>query len=166
MARAVLLGAQHGRDRQHALGADEIGVKGRSQRIAAPADAGDFGAPFGQQRIVHGDDQRRRGIELGEHAAARHGEQVVGVEASFGKQAIDGRPVLEAGATGVQHGGEGAAAQPDQRGQHQGFDFLLDAALAASGEGLAGEGLEGVEEPRRRVFFQAEGGAWGRLRTS
>ena len=165
--RAALVGAQHGRDPQHALGADEVGVKGRSQRIAAPGGAGDFGAAFGQQRIVHGDEQRRGGIEFSEHAAARHRKQRVGVEANFRKQAIDGRPVPEAGAAGVQHAGDGAAAQSGQSGQHQGFDFLLDALLAAAVEGFAGEGLEGVEEPRRRAFFfKAEGGAWGRLRTS
>ncbi len=37
--RAALLGAQHGRDRPYALGAAEVGMKGRPQRIAAPADA-------------------------------------------------------------------------------------------------------------------------------
>ena len=164
--RAALLGAQHGRDRPYALGADEIGVKGRSQRIAAPGAAGDFGAAFGQQRIVTGDDPWRGGIELGDAATARHGEQAAGVEASLREQAIERRPVLEFGAAGVPHGGDGAAAQPGQSSQHQAFDFLPGAALAASVEGLAGEGLEGAREPRRRVFFKAEGGAWGRLRTS
>ena len=75
-------------------------------------------------------------------------------------------PLSHTGPVAVQHAGDGAAAQTDQSGQHQGFDFLLDALLASSVEGFAGEGLEGVEEPRRRVFFKAEGGAWGRLRTS
>ena len=164
--RAELGGAGHGRDGEHALGADEVGVKRRSQRIAAPSDAGDFRASLGQQRIVHGDDQRRAGIEFFDDAAAGHREERIGVEAGFGKEAIDGRPILEAGAAGVQHAGDGAAAQPGQGGQHQGFDFLLDALLAGSVEGLAGEGLEGVEEPGRRVFFRTEAGACGRLRTS
>ena len=164
--RAELVGAGQGRDGQHALGADEVGVKGRSQRIAAPSDAGDFRASFGQQRIVHGDDQRRGGIEFSDDAAAGHRKERVGVEAGFGKEAIDGRPILEAGAAGVQHTGDGAAAQPHQSSQHQGFDFLLDAPLAGTAEGLVGEGLEGVEEPGRRVCFRTEGGACGRLRPS
>ena len=164
--RAELVGAGQGRDGQHALGADEVGVKERSQRIAAPGDAGDFRASFGQQRIVHGDDQRRGGIEFFDDAAAGHRKERAGVEAGFEKEAIDGRPILEAGAAGVQHTGDGVAAQPHQSSQHQGFDFLLDAPLAGTAEGLVGEGLEGVEETCRRVLFRTEGGACGRLRTS
>ena len=40
-------------------------------------------------------------------------------------------------------------------------------ALAAPWERFAEQGLEGVEEPRWRVFFfNAEGGGWGRFNTS
>ena len=94
------------------------------------------------------------GIEFSDDAAAGHRKERAGVEAGFGKEAIDGRPILEAGAAGVQHTGDGAAAQSHQSSQHQGSDFLLDAPLAGTAEGLAGEGLEGVEETCRRVFLE------------
>ena len=122
---------------------------------------------FGKQRIVEGDNQRLGGIELGDEAAAGDREQRVGVEAVLREQTIGGGPVQRRFAGGSEQAGEGAPSERDERGGHQGFDFLLDAALSAVRvEGLAGEGLEGVEEAGRRVFFRAEGGAWGRLRTS
>ena len=116
---------------------DEIGVKREAERIVTPGGAGDFGALFGEQRIVHGDDQRGGRTELVEQTAAGDGEQGVGVETGFGEQATASRPVLEPGAGGREQTGDGAAAQPDQQ---QGFDFLLDAALPALVEGLAERG--------------------------
>ncbi len=86
------------------------------------------------------------GIEFSDNAAAGHRKERAGVEAGFGKEAIDGRPILEAGAAGVQHTGDGAAAQSHQSSQHQGSDFLLDAPLAGT--------AEGVEETCRRVFLE------------
>ena len=70
-----LAGGQRGRDLKHPLGADEVGLKRRTQRIATPAHTGGLGAALGQQRIIERHHQRLVRLQLGQDAAAHGAEQ-------------------------------------------------------------------------------------------
>ena len=70
-----LAGGQRGRDLDDPLGADEVGRKRRTQRIATPAHSGGPGAALGQQRIIERHPQRLVRLQWGQDAAARGAEQ-------------------------------------------------------------------------------------------
>jgi len=140
------------------LGANEVGVKGRAERIAPPADAGRVAATAVEQRVVHGHDQGGLRIELSNDAAAHDSEQIFGGEALLGEKTIGAGPIERAFAGGVDPAADGMAAKADEVAQGEAFEPPGDAGLAAL-EAFLEESLELLEEPRRGVFFREEGGA-------
>jgi len=156
---------QRGGELHEALSADEVGVEGRAARVAAPADAGSFEAAAMNESVVHGDDEGSVGGEGGESALADGGEQVCGLEAGAGEEAIGGGPVETGLAGGLDPAGEMMAAEAGEAAQPEPEESFRDAGLAA-GEGLGEERVELIEEAGPGVFFRGEGGVWGRLRTS
>ncbi len=100
---------------QEALRAYEVGLEGRTERIAAPGDAGNGEAGFAEQGIVDGDGQGRVWGQFGEDGAADDGEQVLGGEAVLTEDPVGGGPVLKLAPGGGQQSGEGMAAEAEQR---------------------------------------------------
>jgi hypothetical protein len=71
--RAIWSGEGEG-SLEKTLGAHEIGLEARAQRIAAPGDAGSAKAGATQKRIIEDGAHGSVGREFGHHGAADHGE--------------------------------------------------------------------------------------------
>ena len=86
---------QNQRDLQEATGPDEVGGKGRAQRIAPPGSAGDVVAPFVDQSVIQHADYgclRRQRLQNRLH---RYGPELFQIHTLTLEQTIAARPVLE-----------------------------------------------------------------------
>jgi hypothetical protein len=90
---------------EETLGAYEIGLKARTQRVAAPSHARGAQAGAAHQRVIeHGADGSAGG-EFAHHRAPYRGEEMGEGQARFGKEPITGGPVTKRPAEGGPQGG-------------------------------------------------------------
>ena len=93
---AVAFGrGQHQRSLEKALGAHEIGLKVRSERVAAPGDAGGAEAGAAHERIIEARRRRERRAAVRSPGAPHHGEDRVEGKTRLGKEPVTGGPVTK-----------------------------------------------------------------------
>ena len=160
-AAGTVVGGEGERSLQEALGAHEVGLKVRPERIAPPSHAGGVQAGAAQEGIIQEGAHRGLGRQSGEHGATCHGEEGLGGKTVVGKEPVTGGPVTELRATGGQQTGHGMTSQTKQSAQREGLGVRGEATLVEAGSALAPELLE-VGEDAGGVFFST--GAGGAVR--
>ena len=98
---------------EKALGADEIGLKVRSQRIASPGHAGGAQSGAAQQGVIQHGAHGSSGRQLRHRGTAHDGEQFGQGQTRTGKEPITGGPVAKLPAAGGKQTGHGVASQTE-----------------------------------------------------
>ena len=110
-----------------ALGANEVGLKRRPERIAPPSHAVDVGTALAQQGIVKGDDYGSLPRESRKDLLKYRGKESAYISASFAVETIVGAPVMLLTAAGADEIGKGGPLRAEQNGEH-----VLAQALGAT----------------------------------
>ena len=96
---------------QETLGANEVTVEGRGERIASIGHPFGLGTSLTQQRIVHGQHQRLRRRQTREHLRQHIAKEAGDIPAIGGEQTVVRRPVDKLIPAGTQDVAEGVATQ-------------------------------------------------------
>ena len=164
-AAVAVAGGKKQRSLEKPLGAHEIGLKVRAERVAAPSHAGGAQAGATHQRVIEHGADGSVGRQLAHHRASHHGKEMGEGQTRFGKEPVTGGPVTKLPAASGEQTGHGMASQAKQGAQREGLGVRADAALAEAGEALTPELFEFGEDPGR-VFFSTEAGGAARRKAN
>src|ERR1039457_625182 len=153
------------RSLEEALGAHEIGLEMRAERIATPGNAGSAEAGAAEERIIEDGADGSLGRKFGQHGAADDGEDGVDGKAVVGEEPVTGGPVTELRAASGDQASHGMTSQTKQRAQRERLGARGKAPLVEAGEALAPELFE-LGEDAGRVFFSTAGGVEARRSAS
>ena len=94
-AEGAIIGRHRGGDLKETLGADEVGLETRAERIAAPGDARSMETGATQECVI--DDGAKGGVrgEMVEDPPADNGEDVDNGDALLREEPIGGGPIVE-----------------------------------------------------------------------
>jgi hypothetical protein len=147
------------RSLEKTLGAHEIGLEARTQRIAAPGGAGSAKAGAAQERIIEDGTEGSVGRQFSHHGAADDGEDGLDGKTGVGEDAVAGGPVTELRAASGEQTGHGMASQTEQGAQRESLGVRGEAALVEAGEAWAPELFERGEDAGRAFFLGRKGPA-------
>ena len=139
-ARLTVLSRQGHGDLHETLGADEIGMEGRSEGIARVLGAGNAQAGLFDARVIDGGDA---GGARGDEPSANGGEKVLGIEALVAVETILGGPIAELSGGGCDLSGHGMSPQANEIGEDVPSDALGDAGLER-GDAFVDKALDAV----------------------
>jgi|SRR6266566_3240465 len=94
-----------------ALGAHQVGLEARPQRIAAPGHAGSVETGAAQQGVVEDRAKRRASGQFAGDGATDYGKDFRRGNALLREQAIGGGPILKLGSAGGEQTRQGMASQ-------------------------------------------------------
>jgi hypothetical protein len=143
-----------GGDLEVALGVDEVGLEGGTERVTLPAAAVDGLAGLAHDGVVEADDQWRARGQMLEHGVAGVAEEHALVNAVPGVEPVVGGPVLVLATAGADEVGYGGRGRTQQQGEHV---LVKPQGAGGSGGGGGGGCRELFGEPfaqeGREVFF-------------
>lgn len=162
---ACVWSGQCRRELEETLSADEVRLEGRTERVAAPANAGCGAAAAPDESVVQGRAKRGLWKELRGDGSADNVKESVAGQALAGQQTIGGRPVGLLQARSGEQAGHGVSSEAEQGAEQEGLGEVGDAGLGEAGPALLPEMLEVVEEATV-VFFSVGVGGLRRRRAS
>ena len=94
-AAVAVTGGKNQRSLEKPLGAHEVGLKVRSERVAAPSHAGGAQAGAAYQRVIEHGADGSGGRQLAHHRAPHHGKEMGEGQTRLGKEPVTGGPVTK-----------------------------------------------------------------------